>query len=275
MTEKPAAATLDLEEIAELLISSEKRKELRTWVEDQAAEWMPKPWLVKPAVRALDMLVNKLLARVKKLAAAEVREQLEQWRSETGLRGKLTRQILNLAGLFLEKKGQGVRKLLDELDAVLNRGEKPSSKEAALAARQMAAMEEVRAALGDRLEQVLDILEYLEPELPLKPWDEKWSPNDPVSRLILHTPLIGRQNEMQRLKGFLEKDRQPIFILSGPGGQGKTKLGLELCRWADQQGWAAWFLLQTPSFDQWGKLQRRLGERRGLVVVDYALTHGN
>ena len=40
------------------------------------------------------------------------------------------------------------------------------------------------------------------------------------------TTFIGRERELQDLKGLLERSR--LLTLTGPGGSGKTRLGLQL-----------------------------------------------
>ena len=40
------------------------------------------------------------------------------------------------------------------------------------------------------------------------------------------TSFIGRERELQELKGLLERSR--LLTLTGPGGSGKTRLGLQL-----------------------------------------------
>jgi predicted ATPase len=40
------------------------------------------------------------------------------------------------------------------------------------------------------------------------------------------TSFIGRERELQDLKGLLERSR--LLTLTGPGGSGKTRLGLQL-----------------------------------------------
>ena len=49
------------------------------------------------------------------------------------------------------------------------------------------------------------------------------SPNNLPRQL---TSFIGREQELQDLKGLLERSR--LLTLTGPGGSGKTRLGLQL-----------------------------------------------
>lgn len=99
---------------------------------------------------------------------------------------------------------------------------------------------------------------------------------DRLSPYTRTTRLIGREREMQDLQAFL-KDPRPLLarVITGGAGRGKTRLGLELCEWASENGWQAGFAGRTEMarfFAQqdlatWG------WQGRTLVVIDYAAQH--
>ncbi|MEU4446534.1 hypothetical protein AB0K14_21070 [Actinosynnema sp. NPDC050801] len=78
---------------------------------------------------------------------------------------------------------------------------------------------------------------------------------------------IGRAGELEELKDFLAaKSPFAWWVWTGPAGIGKSRLAVELCRFASASGWHAGFLRET---DQAGLGSFRV-ERPTLVVVDYA-----
>jgi len=82
-------------------------------------------------------------------------------------------------------------------------------------------------------------------------------------------PFIGRQAELERLGEFLEApDRFSWWLVTGSGGQGKSRLALELCLRAGT-AWRAGFLPEVSTFDSWDTWQP---ESATLIVVDYVAT---
>ncbi len=58
---------------------------------------------------------------------------------------------------------------------------------------------------------------------PLKSLDSR-----PNNLPVQPTPLIGRENEVSEATGLLESDTVRLLTLTGPGGVGKTRLGLQV-----------------------------------------------
>ena len=115
------------------------------------------------------------------------------------------------------------------------------------------------------------ITEPLGPIPPLTSWDMKFSDRDEYGRMLLKTERVGRDSELEKLHAFLTEPA-PIFIISGPGGQGKTKLALEFCRIiTEEQNWLAYFL-ETGEYNQWNHFKLK---ERCLIVIDYAYSHSN
>lgn len=82
-------------------------------------------------------------------------------------------------------------------------------------------------------------------------------------------PFAGRGQEMTRLTAWLhETDQLAVQLLTGPGGQGKTRLADELVRQARGHDWAAGFVAERVA----SPVLTRIGAVRAplLLVVDYA-----
>ena len=82
-------------------------------------------------------------------------------------------------------------------------------------------------------------------------------------------PFAGREQEMARLTAWMqETDQLGVWLLTGPGGQGKTRLAGELVRQARDDRWAAGFVadrVADPVLARTGSVRAPL-----LLVVDYA-----
>ncbi|MCS7269326.1 MAG: tetratricopeptide repeat protein [Geminicoccaceae bacterium] len=86
-------------------------------------------------------------------------------------------------------------------------------------------------------------------------------------------PLVGRDEAMRRLEAWLE-DPAPISVhaIVGGAGAGKTRLGLELCRRAEERGWRAGFVAahELRRFAQHESVAAWDRDGATLVVVDHA-----
>ena len=93
---------------------------------------------------------------------------------------------------------------------------------------------------------------------------------DPYSRAI---ELVGRADDLGALQAWLATDL-PIAVccLTGRAGSGKTRLAIELCEWAEGQGWLAGFVAydELAAFHQRQHLADWRWPKPMLVVVDYA-----
>jgi len=81
--------------------------------------------------------------------------------------------------------------------------------------------------------------------------------------------FYGRTEELSLLERWCEEDDgSPVRLVVGPGGQGKTRLGLRLCAAWRARGWDAGLL--SPSAGAVAMDAAAVSERPLLVVVDYA-----
>src|SRR4051794_28076385 len=88
-----------------------------------------------------------------------------------------------------------------------------------------------------------------------------------------------RQPDVDAAGEWIDDSKFPLALrlITGPGGQGKTRLALELCGRRQQAGWYAGFidrdleLAAVPT--AWGSIVER--GRPVLIVLDYAETRQN
>ncbi len=92
----------------------------------------------------------------------------------------------------------------------------------------------------------------------------RFSPRNPA------IPFVGRTVELTRLWAFL-RDDAPFrwWMITGPGGMGKTRLARQLCQQAATAGWTVGFLRkgQVPA-PGWAP------SRPTLIIADYASENG-
>ncbi len=93
---------------------------------------------------------------------------------------------------------------------------------------------------------------------------------------IAATDFIGRDVELRALQSWLLTAPANCYVkahcITGPPGIGKTRLAIELCAWAEQQGWTAGFVRQAEleRFYSHNTSFTWHRDRPMLVVVDYA-----
>ncbi|MFM9539886.1 trypsin-like peptidase domain-containing protein [Streptomyces turgidiscabies] len=126
-----------------------------------------------------------------------------------------------------------------------------------------------RSLFPDAVVEAAELQPLLERELPRPA-------NTPVSLLrpdASAVPFTGRRDVLERLTQWCaQPGRLSVRLVTGPGGQGKTRLATELVRHLRPAGWSAGFLAAGASPD----LLPVVTETRTplLLVVDYAETRG-
>ncbi|MDV9170456.1 toll/interleukin-1 receptor domain-containing protein, partial [Streptomyces sp. W16] len=131
-------------------------------------------------------------------------------------------------------------------------------------------------ALGEDVRRLADGITELVPELLLPDLfpPQRELPAEPLPSMLLQAdygvvPFVRADDELPRLTGWLAApDHLAARLLTGPGGQGKTRLAHRLVEQAQAEGWTAGLLAEQvpePVLD-------RIHAFRGpvLVVVDYA-----
>jgi len=118
-----------------------------------------------------------------------------------------------------------------------------------------------------------------QPELYLEIPDYEWHPGLSPGALLRAdhgaVPFHGRESELDEFLGWCTGDSFPVSVrlLTGPGGMGKTRLALEICRRLRLRGWRAGFVPASPGIEV-EVIARDLAAKPGplLAVVDYAET---
>ncbi|MBV9928724.1 MAG: tetratricopeptide repeat protein [Acidobacteria bacterium] len=87
---------------------------------------------------------------------------------------------------------------------------------------------------------------------------------------------LARQPDIDRLNEWLDDEQWPqaVRLMTGAGGQGKTRLALEICQQRLKSGWQAGFLDSELEANRMGGIWQELRRlnRPLLIVVDYAET---
>ncbi len=87
------------------------------------------------------------------------------------------------------------------------------------------------------------------------------------------TTLVGRRSELESLKAWRD-DEAPVALrcVTGKAGSGKTRLAIEACEEAEQEGWVAGFVAaeELARFHQSENLARWHSPQPTLVVIDDA-----
>jgi tetratricopeptide (TPR) repeat protein len=125
------------------------------------------------------------------------------------------------------------------------------------------------AALADRITDLVPELvlpDLFEPTLSI--------PDEPLPSMLLRAeyavvPFVGRDRELTELAEWLATpDRAGVQLVTGPGGQGKTRLAAEVIGRARSDGWAAGFVPEIVPADVLARVE--LCSVPLLLVVDYA-----
>jgi tetratricopeptide (TPR) repeat protein len=92
---------------------------------------------------------------------------------------------------------------------------------------------------------------------------------DPVRGVV---DFIGREAELRSLVAWCKDDTGPkVRLITGPGGVGKTRLGLRLAEWLEELGWQSFRVGDGYEADIVPNIRESDAEK-ALLVVDYAET---
>ncbi|WP_188281058.1 TIR domain-containing protein [Streptomyces sp. CBMA29] len=99
-------------------------------------------------------------------------------------------------------------------------------------------------------------------------------PPEPIPSMLLRAeygvvPFHGRETEQEEFRTWCEEPAgSAVRLVTGPGGQGKTRLALHLCQQATDRGWLAGFVDESCAQDDLTVLARCTAPL--LLVLDYA-----
>lgn len=112
---------------------------------------------------------------------------------------------------------------------------------------------------------------YVVRELPLPapPPDLVEAPSWALRAQYGIVPFAGRDDVLRDLRAWRDEgDALTVFLLHGPGGQGKTRVAEELLRRSDDEGWAVAVAASGGSMS--ARLSHAEGSRGLLLLVNYA-----
>ncbi|TWT57278.1 hypothetical protein KOR42_06370 [Thalassoglobus neptunius] len=132
-------------------------------------------------------------------------------------------------------------------------------------------------------QELFDELRSLRPQPPLILAEEVYNPEEHQQKLarfvFTHRRVshIGRATEQKALHDFLMSgtDRCRWWMLTAPGGVGKSRLALETVLYAKSRGWLAGFLKDLGKSDgSYNDWEGWKPDRPTLIVVDYNVDCG-
>ena len=127
----------------------------------------------------------------------------------------------------------------------------------------------IKLEVADRPMALMELFEQPDDEM------KKLPPSvyliDPAYGLV---DFSGRDGELDKLRAWrLEAKASPMRLLTGEGGQGKSRVAMQLARVMSDRGWTTGLLRPDATIDE--ILTLLTGERPKLVVVDDANLHIN
>jgi len=132
--------------------------------------------------------------------------------------------------------------------------------------------EEEQKSIQEQLDQFSKLLTRLLVEDPLIPLEEFERRSE--IKPMLKYEFIGRESELEKLRKFLESDEK-VFLLTGDGGVGKTRLAIEFARELKASDkWDAYFIDQEREF-KYSVVSNVLGNKNTLLILDDASRYHN
>lgn len=162
---------------------------------------------------------------------------------------------------------------------LLNQGEHLAAMEAAWRGDMLSRLSEILLRLNDLPDEIalrhLAGLSLLRPNAP-EPFKRRGSANILLTARHTDLPLRGREAEMDALWQWATNRKEVgVRLLIGPGGHGKTRIALELCRRLERAGWRTGFAVdQWPTLSDAELARVMPPDRPTLIVLDYAAGRG-
>jgi tetratricopeptide (TPR) repeat protein len=251
-----------------ILLAFLEEKDCKEWIEKWLIDdWGLKPLYVKVAVRTLVPALRKLAEGTMERGFERIHEALsEKFEFYDRLSGRIGKWLCFKIENRRAAK-ESLSKWTDNPPAGMTEDQwKTVNEQTKVWLKEFEKLDAIALALGDLKCRVS--LQIDEPEL---------NANTPINRLLKpyngFIPLIGREEDSQRLKSFCNH-KSPFrwAVLTGDGGVGKTRLALETAKKRREEGWDAGFLSAGPlehlvhhdGFSQWTPIID------SLIVVDYA-----
>ena len=134
---------------------------------------------------------------------------------------------------------------------------------------------EIKKVPEETQKLILNQIKYLveNPLIPLEEFERR-AEIEP----LLKYEFVGRASELEGLRKFLESDKK-VFLLTGDGGVGKTRLAIEFAREVAKRkvsngNWDVYFIDQDREF-KYPVVSNVLGNRNTLLILDDASRYRN
>ncbi|MCW3137277.1 MAG: ATP-binding protein [Methanophagales archaeon] len=105
--------------------------------------------------------------------------------------------------------------------------------------------EEIKKVSEETQKLILDEIKRLLVENPLVSLEE--FEKRPEIKPLLEYEFVGRESELGELHEFLENDKE-VFVITGEGGFGKTRLAIEFARQVANDNWDVYFIDRDKDF---------------------------
>ena len=135
---------------------------------------------------------------------------------------------------------------------------------------------EIEEVSEEKQKLIRELLTRLLVENPLIPLEE-FERRAEIEPLLKYE-FVGRASELEGLRKFLESDKK-VFLLTGDGGVGKTRLAIEFAREVAKRkvsngNWDVYFIDQDREF-KYPVVSNVLGNRNTLLILDDASRYRN
>ena len=105
--------------------------------------------------------------------------------------------------------------------------------------------EEIKKVSEETQKLILDEIKRLLVENPLVSLEE--FEKRPEIKPLLEYEFVGRESELRELHEFLENNKE-VFVITGEGGFGKTRLAIEFARQIANDNWDVYFIDRDKDF---------------------------
>ncbi|MHC1584595.1 MAG: hypothetical protein ACXQTM_08265, partial [Methanosarcinales archaeon] len=131
--------------------------------------------------------------------------------------------------------------------------------------------EEIKKVSEETQKLILNEIKRLLVENPLVSLEE-FEKRHEIS-LLLEYEFVGRESELRRLHEFLENDKE-VFVITGEGGFGKTRLAIEFAREVANDSWDVHFIDRDKEFKH-SVVSVVLSGKNLLLILDDASRYRN
>ena len=250
--------TLIKDDLVDYLCDSDLQKMVVDWISDEAG--IKQKALIRPCVRLVAWLLVKTAKSAGKWVVTEAGGRFQRKLMESSCFRMVTEYLLKLKSKIDSKTADKV--LIDEIIS----GKRPphDAEFGNVLSQDLQVTLKMWEELESGIEEIISLLKP-QPKLDLQLLERTES--NRLNYRVGRVPFLGREAELVQLEEFLCS--QPGFswwIVTGPGGMGKSRLGMELCL-RNGGAWRVGFLPSDHGFTNWQNWQP---DQPTLMLIDYA-----